>query len=101
MSVEYRAVAGFGFRITEAEVNALDDDTRDAFFDDDATVPVNTWQKNCEYYFGTTCGEAEFGTIREIDPTIKTIEEVVARFYEFFPARKYEVPRLYIVNSIT
>ena len=84
MSVEYKAIYGYGYHITGDMVADLDEDKYEEFIENNFTHIVNGWCCSDDYFFGIAIKSADEGEIIEIpvdkpsSPSIKLIALIVA-----------------------
>ena len=66
MSVEYKAIYGYGYHITGDMAADLDEDKYEEFIENNFTHIVNGWCCSDDYFFGIAIKSADEGEIIEV-----------------------------------
>ena len=102
MSVEYKAIYGYGYHITGDMAAELDEDKYEEFVESDFTRIIDGWRCSDDYFFGLTIKSADEGEITEIP--FKEYEhndfmEMLNAFHYFFPEGEH-IPHHYIIQQV-
>ena len=92
MSIEYRAIYGYGFHLTSNDVASIGEEEIDRFYDSPYTVLLNSWGADPDYFFGIIKTEVDEGEIA-IAPHFNNphkVKQMKAEFERFFPWWDYD-----------
>lgn len=103
MSVDYRAIYGYGFIVTDADLQSLRADDYDAFIDSDYHIDVDGYNDNGYHFFGLVLSTAEPGEVN-ILPAVDNYEhedfiKMNASFRRIFPVQKFHL-RHYLIHQV-
>ena len=103
MSLDISAVYGYGFLITEEDIETLSDELHDEFVDSDYARQVSCYNPGL-YFFGIVIEDIEPGDIREI-PVVDnydshTFIEMMQEFKRFFPHKDVLKLRHYLIHQL-
>ena len=103
MSVNYKAIYGFGYHITDDMAAEMDEDKYEEFIENDFTHDIDGWcDGGTGYFFGLIIKSANEGEIFEV-PFIgyehKDFMKMIDRYKFFFPEHHIP-PKHFIINQI-
>lgn len=103
MSVDYRAIYGYGFIVTDADLQNLRADDYDAFIDSDYHISIDGYNENSYHFFGLALSEAEPGEVN-ILPAVDNYEhedfiKMNSSFRQFFPEQRFRL-RHYLIHQV-
>lgn len=103
MSVDYKAIYGYGYHITNDMYQALEPKKFDEFIDHDMTHIVCGWSGNSDYFFGIVVKTATEGNPIEVIPFFEYEHEECMKmfndFHYFFP-EVVTAPKHYVIQQI-
>lgn len=102
MSVEYRAIYGLGYVITQEEIENIPDNIRDELYDSDFIYPLEDGGN--EYFFGICLNQVDPGRMTII-PVVDNYDQekykrMMLEFKHFFPNREAIYLRHYLINQV-
>ena len=102
MSVEYKAIYGYGYHITGDMAADLDEDKYEEFIENNFTHIVNGWCCSDDYFFGIAIKSADEGEIIEVQDEEYENEDFVkmSNFYHYFFPTLSTSPKYYIINKV-
>ena len=102
LSVEYRAIYGLGYEITQEEIENIPDDIRDEFYDSDFIYQLEDGGN--DYFFGICLKQVDPGrmtiipVVDQCDP--EKYKRMMFEFKRFFPHREAIYLRHYLINQV-
>lgn len=103
MSVDYRAIYGYGYIVTDAELQSLSAEDYDEFIDSEYHTCVDGYQDNSYHFFGLNLRETEPGEVNILPVVDDYIHEDFKKmnkaFKKFFPEKKIRL-RHYLIHQI-
>lgn len=104
MSVDYRAIYGYGFCVSNKEVATLSDKLYDEFVDSIFTHRTDYIYGETEYFFGLSLCSAEPGYMFALPAVDNYAHEdfmqMMKEFKHFFPQRKTSEIKHYLINQV-
>ena len=104
MSVDYRAIYGYGYHITTNMCAEMNEEKFEEFIDHDMTHIINGWGGDPSYFFGIVIGDADEYEPIQIIPFKEYQHEDFIKMLEgkryFFP-EKHWGPKRYIIQQIS
>ena len=102
MSVEYKAIYGYGYHITGNMAAELDEEKYEEFVESNFTHVIDGWRCSDDYFFGIIIESADEGDIIAIP--FKEYEhnefmEMLNLHHYFFPNDPIP-PRHYVINQV-
>ena len=101
MSVDYRAIYGYGYHITADMCAEIDEEKFEEFIEHDLTHTINDWGGDPGYFFGiVVCSADEYAPIEVIPFTEYEHGDfirMVNTFHYFFPEGEH-IPRHYVIQ---
>ena len=103
MSVDYRAIYGYGFIVTDADLQTLRANDYEAFIDSDYHICVDDYSDNGYHFFGLVLSKAEPGEVN-ILPAVDNYEpedfiKMNSSFRRIFPVQKFHL-RHYLIHQV-
>lgn len=103
MSVDYRAIYGYGFVVTDTELQNLQVNDYEAFIDSDYHITVNDYNNDGYHFFGLVLSETEPGEVN-ILPAVDNYEhedfiKMNSSFRRIFPVQKFHL-RHYLIHQV-
>ena len=103
MSVDYRAIYGYGFIVTDADLQNLQVDDYEAFIDSDYHIRVDDYNDDGYHFFGLVLSKAEPGEVN-ILPAVDNYEhedfiKMNSSFRKIFPVQKFHL-RHYLIHQV-
>jgi hypothetical protein len=103
MSVNYKAIYGYGYHITNDMISKMDEDKYEEFIENDFTHDIDGWYDGgTGYFFGLTIKSANEGEIIEIPFKEYKHEDFMKMldFHHYFFPNFPVPPRHYIINKV-
>lgn len=102
MSVEYKAIYGYGYHITGDMAAEMDEDKYEEFIDSNFTHIINGVCCSDDYFFGLTVESADEGEIIEVPFKEYEHEDFMEMldFHHYFFPNNPNPPRHYIINKV-
>lgn len=104
MSVDYQAIYGYGFCVSDEEVNTLPKELYDDFIDSIYTIWTDYTHENVEYFFGLKLCSAEPGymfALPVVDNYTHTdFLKMIHEFKKYFPHRNPMEIKHYLINRV-
>lgn len=104
MSVDYRAIYGYGFHVSGEEVDALSDEMKDEFIDSIYTYRSDYYYDDIEYFFGLNLRSAEPGYMFALPAVDNYAHEdfakMIKEFKTYFPNRDPKEIKHYLINQV-
>ena len=103
MSVDYRAIYGYGYIVTDADLQSLSTKDYEEFIDSEYHICVDCYQDDGYHFFGLNLNEAVPGEVNII-PTIDNYKhedfmKMTNLFKKFFPLQRFRL-RHYLIHQI-
>jgi hypothetical protein len=103
MSVDYRAIYGYGFIVTDADLQNLSAEDYEKFLDSEYHICVDCYRDNNYHFFGLVLSEAEPGEVNVL-PAVDNYEhedfiKMNSSFRRMFPIQKFHL-RHYLIHQI-
>lgn len=103
MSVDYRAIYGYGFVVTDTDLQNLRVNDYEAFIDSDYHICVDGYSDDGYHFFGLVLSEAEPGEVN-ILPAVDNYEhedfiKMNSSFRRIFPVQKFHL-RHYLIHQV-
>lgn len=104
MSVDYKAIYGYGFIVTDSDLQALTAEEYDNFIDSDYHICVDGYaNKDSYHFFGLILNEIVPGEV-EVIPAVDHYDhedfiKMNSCFRRFFPEHKFYL-RHYLIHQI-
>ena len=104
MSVDYRAIYGYGFHISNEEVDALPEELHDDFIDSIYTICTDCIYENVGYFFGLNLCTAEPSYMFAL-PAVDNYDHkdfiaMIKEFKKYFPHRDAMKIKHYLINQV-
>jgi hypothetical protein len=102
MSVEYKAIYGYGYHITGDMAAELDEDKYEEFVESNYTHVLDGWRCSDDYFFGIVIRSADEGDIVEVPFKEYEHEDFLKMLnlhHYFFPNAPIP-PRHYVINQV-
>lgn len=102
MSVNYKAIYGIGYHITEDMISEMDEDKFREFIESDFTYLVNRWSNKINYFYGLIIASADEGKIINIpyiDYKNEDLMKLLDFYYYLFPTTEYISPSFFVINQ--
>ena len=104
MSVDYRAIYGYGYHINADMCAEMDEEKFEEFIDHDLTHIINSWGENSDYFFGiVVCSADDYAPIEVIPFTEYEHGDfirMVNTFHHFFP-EVVMAPKHYVIQQVS
>lgn len=106
MSVDYRAIYGYGFLVSADDVAKIPDEKIDDFMDNPFCLCVDNYvNSNFEYFFGLKLCSAEPGYAFAL-PAVDNYShndfiQMIREFKEYFPDKDAFTIKHYLINQIS
>lgn len=104
MSVDYRAIYGYGFCVSDDMIIEMDEDKYDEFLNSEFTYRVDSWRDGSEYFFGLNLCSAEPGYIFALPIVDNYAHEdfvlMMKEFKKFFPDQDTMRVKHYLINQV-
>lgn len=104
MSVDYRAIYGYGYHITADMCAEMDEEKFEEFIDHDMTHIICGWADNSDYFFGIVVRSADDYAPIEVIPFTEYEHDdfirMVDTFHRFFP-EVVAAPKHYVIQQIS
>lgn len=102
MSVEYKAIYGYGYHITDDMAANMDTDLYEEFVESDFTRVIDGWGGGNGYFFGITVtianeGECNLIPIKEYEHD--EFRKMLDEHHKFFP-KIPAIPRHYLIHQV-
>ncbi len=102
MSIEYKAIYGYGYHITGDMAAELDEDKYKEFIESNFTHIIDGWRCSDDYFFGIAIRSADEGEIIEVpfkEYEHEDFMEMLNLHHYFFPNDPIP-PRHYVINKV-
>ena len=103
MSVDYRAMYGYGYHITPEMSSELDEDKFEEFIEHPLTHVLNSWGADPGYFFGIDVRSADEDENIALIPIDEyehnDFMEMLNTFHYFFPEGEH-IPHHYIIQQV-
>lgn len=104
MSVDYRAIYGYGFHVSGEDVEKLSPELHDEFVDSIYTIRIDYRHKDIEYFFGLNLCSAEPGYMFSLPAVDNYAHEdfiaMMKEFKKFFPNQDTMRVKHYLINQV-
>lgn len=103
MSVNYRAIYGYGYVVTDADLQSLPIEDYEEFIDSEYHICVDCYHNNGYHFFGLNLSEADPGEV-DILPAVdkynhEDFMKMNSSFKKFFPGPRFRL-RHYLINQV-
>ena len=104
MSVDCRAIYGYGFLVSANDVAKIPNEKIDDFMDSPFCLCIDTYIRDCDYFFGLKLCSAEPGYAFALPATDNyahsDLIKMMREFKEYFPDKDAFTIKHYLINQL-